>query len=168
MLYKQIVIVGFSCLLFACAGTTGEGDDGDSDAPSRRSDCILTSTIRGYTVLDESNLILDAGGRRKYHVTLRRRAYGLDSAWNIGFDTNMSRICGDFDNIVYHSHQGLSGRNSVRIASIRKLRGEDYDDLLIKFGKKDPEIIETPAPNDVKGADVEELDPAATDDSSGN
>lgn len=119
-------------------------------------------------MLDESNLVLDGSGRRKYHVTLQRRAYGLKSAWNIRFDAATSRICGKFDNLLYRDNLGLSGETSIRIASIRKLTAEDYDDLLIKFGKKDPEIIQTRAPNEVKGADVEELDPAATDGSSGN
>lgn len=168
LIYKHIVIILYSCVLLACAGTTEEGDDAESDARSSRSDCIFTATIRGYTVLDESNLLLDAGGRRKYHVTLRRRAYGLNSAWNIRFDTVTGRVCGKFDSLVYQSHHGISGEMSVRIAMVRKLTPEDYDDLLIKFGKKDPEIIQAPAPHDVKGADVEELDPAATDDSSGN
>jgi len=33
----------------------------------------------------------------------------------------------------------------------------------IQFWKKEPEIKQTPAPQDVEGADVEELDPAASE-----
>ena len=50
-------------------------------------------------------------------------------------------------------------RETVRIASIRQLEPEEEEKLLIQFGKKEPEIKHTPAPQEVKGADVEELDP---------
>ena len=58
--------------------------------------------------------------------------------------------------------------DSIRISSIRELSPEDHEDILIQFGKKKPEIEQTPVPRDVKGAEVEELDTAATDESSGN
>ena len=48
---------------------------------------------------------------------------------------------------------------SIRIESIRELTPEDEEHLLIRFGKKEPEIKHTPPPEAVKGADVEELDP---------
>ena len=57
---------------------------------------------------------------------------------------------------------------SISIASIWELSPEDHEKLLIQFGKKEAEIKQTPVPKEVKGADVEELDPAANDDSSGN
>jgi len=53
---------------------------------------------------------------------------------------------------------------SIHIASIRELTPEDHEDLLIQFGKKEPEFEQTPAPREVKGAEVEELDPAANDE----
>jgi hypothetical protein len=52
---------------------------------------------------------------------------------------------------------------SIRIESIRELAPEDHEYLLIQFGKKEPEIEQTPVPREVKGAEVEELDPAAND-----
>ena len=58
--------------------------------------------------------------------------------------------------------------DSIRISSIRELSPEDHEDILIQFGKKKPEIEQTPVPRDVEGAEVEELDTAATDESSGN
>jgi len=57
---------------------------------------------------------------------------------------------------------------SIRIESIRELTPEDHEYLLIQYGKKEPEIKQTPAPQEVKGAEVEELDPAANDESSGD
>ena len=50
------------------------------------------------------------------------------------------------------------GPERINIRSIRQLSPEDLDDLLIRFGKKEPEIEQTPATEDVEGAEVEELD----------
>ena len=165
MLYKQLLIIAFSSILLACAGTRDGPDSGDSEASTHRSDCIFRSSIRGYTVLDESNLIIDASGRRKYHVVLRRRAYGLSSSWGIRFESPGSRICASFSEVIFDGH---FDNESIRIASIRELTPEDHEDILIQFGKKEPEIERTPAPREVKGAEVEELDPAANDESSGD
>ncbi|MBT8102236.1 MAG: hypothetical protein KJO95_04655 [Gammaproteobacteria bacterium] len=133
----------------------------DERAVSSRSDCISQPSIRGYTVLDESNLLVTTSGRRKYHVVLQRRAYGLRSSWGIGFKgPTTGRICAAFGEVFFDGHYDNA---SVRIAAIRALDSEDEEDLLIQFGKKKPEIEHTPAPQEVTGAEVEELDPAADD-----
>ncbi len=107
-------------------------------------------------MLDEQNLIIDASARRSYHVTLQRRAFGLKSTWAIGFDSPSSRICEGFSEIVFDDQIGV---DRIRISSIRLLSPEEEEALLIQFGIKEPEIEHTPTPGEVKGADVEELDP---------
>ena len=166
MLLKQIAIAIISCGLVAFSSPINAQDDGEARAKSGRSDCISRSSIRGYSVLDDSNLIIDGSGRRKYHMVLQRRASGLRSSWGITFDSPTSRVCAGFSEVIFKDH--MSGARSIRIKSIRQLSPEDHEDLLIQFGKKPPKIEQTPAPRDVKGAEVEELDPAAADDSSGN
>ncbi len=89
---------------------------------------------------------------------------GLNSSWGIVFDSPTSRVCAGFSEVVFDGH--FNG-DSIRIRSIRELSEEEHEDLLIRWGKKEPEIEQGPAPRDVEGAEVEELDPAA-DDSSGN
>jgi hypothetical protein len=96
---------------------------------------------------------------------LQRRARGITSTWGIGFDSPSSRVCAGFSEVVF---QGNMDNESIRILSIRELSPEDHEDILIQFGKKKPEIEQTPVPRDVEGAEVEELDTAATDESSGN
>jgi len=125
-----------------------------------RSHCISQPSIRGYTVLDESNLIVSASGRRQYHVVLQRRAHGLRSNWAIGFKSSTGRVCAAFSEVVF---EGQFDGESVRIASIRELSPEEEEDLLIRYGKLEPEFEQTPAPQEVKGAEVEELDTAAED-----
>jgi len=50
------------------------------------------------------------------------------------------------------------GPEAVRIRSIRSLVPEEYEDLLIRYGKQKPEIEHTLEPAEVQGAEVEELD----------
>ena len=165
MLIKHIIIIIFSSTLLACAGAETAPDGEDSTASSARTDCIFRSSIRGYSVLDESNLVIEGSGRRNYHLVLRRQAHGIRSTWAIGFDSPTSRVCAGFSEVVFKGHMD---NESIRISSIRELSPEDHESLLIQFGKKKPEIETTPAPREVEGAEVEELDTAATDPSSGN
>ena len=149
---KQLLIAGVSSTLVACAAAP----DGDEPRSRVRGDCIHEPSIRGYTVLDESNLVIEASGRRSYLVTLQRRAHGLRSTWQIGLRDRTSRVCAGFSEIVIDDGMVT---DSIRIADIRELTPEDLEDLLIRYGRKEPEFERTPEPQEVRGADVEELDP---------
>jgi len=153
---KQCVLVVFSSSLVACAGP-GEptGDSSFAEQPVGR-DCISQSSIRNYEVLDESNLIITAGVKRKYHVVLANRAFGLRSTWQIGFRSTTGRICANSAELIFDD--GLVGPGGVHLRSIRELSPDDLDALLIRFGKKEPDVKQAPAQEEVKGAEVEELD----------
>ncbi len=114
-------------------------------------------------VLDEANLIVEASARRKYHVGLRRRALGLRSSWGISFDSPTSRVC----SYSYLLFDGQFGNESIPIAFVRALDPDEEEMLLIQYGRKEPEIEQTPVPVDLPGAEVEELDSGSRDDASG-
>ena len=152
---KQIVILSISCALVACASTENGAPESAGESRARSSDCIFEGTIRDYRVLDGSNLIVTGSGQRKYHIELARRAFGLSSSWHIGFSSPTNRICPGFSEVVVDD---TMGPEAIRITSIRRLSPEEYEDLLIRFGKLEPEIEQTPAPEPVEGAEVEELD----------
>ena len=103
---------------------------------------------------------MSASGRRQYHVILFRRAHGLRSSWAIGFKSPTGRICSGFSEVVF---DGQFDGESIRIESVRALSPEEEEDLLIRYGKKEPEYEQTPVPQEVEGAEVEELDPAVDD-----
>ena len=46
----------------------------------------------------------------------------------------------------------------IRVRSVRELTPEEHEDLLVRFGKKKPEVPQTLEPAEVSGAEVEELD----------
>jgi hypothetical protein len=155
MYLKQLFIIFISCFLIACAGSSEPSADDAPQATTSRSDCISTRTIRDYRVLDDANLVVTANGNRDYHVTLSRRALGLRSSWKIGFRSASGRVCAGFDDVVVDD--GF-GPERIRIAAIRQLTPEEYDALLVRFGKKEPAIEPAPATDDVETAEVEELD----------
>ena len=153
---KQYVLLVISGSLLGCA-TPGEPSAEASLAEeSGGHDCISQSTIRDYQVLDDSNLIVTAGVKRKYHVALVQRAFGLRSTWQIGFQSMSHRICPGMADLVYND--SIRGPEKIRVRSIRELSPEDLDDLLVRFGKKEPDVAQAPAQDEVKGAEVEELD----------
>jgi hypothetical protein len=155
MFYKQLVIVFFSSALAACASSPEPSLGDEPEAVAARSDCISTRTIRDYRVLDDANLVVTAQANRRYHVSLSRRALGLRSSWKIGFRSASGRVCGGFDDIIVDD--GF-GPERIRIASITQLTPEDYEALLVRFGKKEPAIEPAPATEEVESAEVEELD----------
>ena len=124
-------------------------------AESAAIDCISQGSIRDYTVLDDQNLIVIQGASRKYHVELSRRAHGLRSSRAIGFKSQTGRICGGFDDLVVDDGYRPE---TIRISSIRRLSPESEEDLLIRFGKIEPEYEQARPPENVEGAEVEELD----------
>ena len=95
---------------------------------------------------------------------LQRRAFGIRSARGIAFDSPTNSVC-SYNRILFDDQ--FAGE-SVPISFIREIGPEEEEDLLIRFGKMEPEINTTPAPTELPGAEVEELDTAATDDSSGD
>jgi hypothetical protein len=79
----------------------------------------------------------------------------LRSSTAIGFDSNTGRICSNFSDLVVHSS---FGHEAIRITSVRRLTPEDEHDLLVRFGKKEPDYTEPRQTEQVDGAEVEELD----------
>lgn len=152
---KQIFILLYLSILVACAGSEPPLDGAADRSRGGTSDCISSGTIRDYQVLDDANLIVTGGVSRMYHVALSRRAMGLRSSWSIGFRSTTGQICAGFGEIVVDDGMGP---DRIRIASIRQLTPAELDALLVRFGKKEPEIEPAPAPTEVEGAEVEELD----------
>jgi hypothetical protein len=153
---KQIVIIVSSCFLLACATSQDAAESGADDVVSSGHDCISQSTIRDYQVLDDSNLIVTAGAKRKYHVELSRRAFGLRSNWQIGFKSPTGRACAGTGEVIVDD--GFGRRESIRLSSVRLISADELDELLVRYGKKVPEFEQAAAEEEVNGAEVEELD----------
>jgi len=154
-LIKQLLIICCSSSIVACATTSEDPNEAEYADEPRANDCISQMSIRDYQVLDESNLIVTERAKRKYHVILSRRAFGLQSTWHIAFRSHSGRICSAFSDLIVDD--GFRSE-AIGIRAVRRLTPDEYDDLLVRFGKKEPDVKQTTAPEPVKGAEVEELD----------
>lgn len=155
MLNKQIFIIISLSVLCGCASQEEGADAPADESHSRSSDCISKSSIRDYKVLDEQNLIITEGASRQYHMVLNRRAHGIRSMHGIGFRSSSGRVCGGFDSLIVAD--GF-GPQEYRIMSIRRLTPEQAQNLLVRFGLIEPEYEQPRQPQEVEGAEVEELD----------
>lgn len=153
---KQIVTIVISSGLVACASSGDRYESAGDPVTTRGHDCISQSTIRDYQVLDDRNLIVTAGAKRKYHVQLSRQAFGLRSNWKIGFRSPAGRICSGTGDVVVDDSFG--SKETIQISSIREVEADQLNALLVQFGKKVPEVEHATAKKEVKGAEVEELD----------
>ena len=155
LILKHAVILLTSSLLLACAAGSGAPVDEAAAAAPRGSDCISQGTVRDYHVLDDRNLVVTAGARQRYHVQLATRATGLRTTMRIGFVARGGLICPGSASLLVDD--GLRP-DEVRIYSIRRLSAEEYDAILVRNGMKEPDREHTPPPEEVKGAELEELD----------
>jgi hypothetical protein len=153
---KQLITLVISSSLVACAASEDRYESAGDPVATRGHDCISQSTIRDYQVLDDRNLIVTAGAKRKYHVQLSRNAFGLRSNWKIGFRSPTGRICSGTGDVVVGDSFG--SKETIQISSIKAFGPDELDALLVQFGKKVSEVERTPTQEEVKGAVVEELD----------
>jgi len=153
LLKQSFIIVTSSVFLVSCAATNTESDLG-TDIDSMGSDCISIRTIRDYTPLNRSSLLVEAGGKRNYYVTLVVSSFELRSSYQLGFSSRDDWLCPyGGDKIVFGSFRD----EQVGIRGIQRLSQEQVEELLIRHGKKEPTEQPDQVPADLDGAKVEEL-----------
>ena len=154
MLLKQLVTVCFSgILLVSCAAQDGRSGP-TPDIDYRGSDCISIRTIRDYTPLDSRSLLIEGAGKRTYFVTLVVSSFELRSSHQLGFSSRDDWLCPyGGDAIIFDSFTN----EQVGIRSVSKVTPEQAEELLIRYGKKQPAEIRDQEPREIEGAKVEEL-----------
>ena len=155
MLLKHIFTVVTLSSLVACAGANGGAGEGSGGASAGRSDCIFKGSVRDYQVLDSRTLIFLASGNKAYLAQLARRVNDLATGYRLGLVSDTSRLCAGFGEVVVTNNFGTE---TVRITHIQLLTPDEHEEILIRFGKKEPDVVHTPEPEEVEGAEVEELD----------
>jgi len=151
---KQIVIVFISSITFNNYASAAEKDEVPQDLDLRGSDCISIRTIRDYTPLSRDSLLIHAAAKRSYFVTLFSPRFGMKSSFQLATRSRDDRLCPfGGDALIFGSFQG----DEARIRSIKRLNPGQLEQVLIRYGKKEPVDKPDPAPPEVKGAEVEEL-----------
>ena len=151
---KHIVTGITLCVLAVACAPVEERSEAGTDVDFRGSDCISIRTIRDYTPLDRSTLLIEGMGNRNYLVTLVSPTIELRSSFRMGFSSRDDWLCPyGGDRLVF---DGIAD-DSIMIRGISRVTPEQKEDLLIRYGKKKPEELQDQAPPEVKGAEVEEL-----------
>ena len=159
MLIKQLIMtVSLGVLLASCASTEPRSDLGD-DLNPRGSDCISIRTIRDYTPLDRSSLIMEASGKRFYYVTLSGSSFELRSAFRIGVDSRDEWLCPYGGDRLVVDGLGSTPNFGNNIRGIDRITAEQAEELLYRHGRKErPEEEEQQRPPpELGGAEVEDL-----------
>ncbi|NIL94291.1 MAG: hypothetical protein GTO71_07565 [Woeseiaceae bacterium] len=152
---RQSFVIAFSCVLFGCVSTGDDYESAGDPVNARGHECFFESTIRGYDVLDDKNLLVSIANRGFYHVELRRSVDDLDKHWSIRFVSQAGGICNGSHVIVNH---GFGRRQQVGLSSIREITPGELDLLLVHYGKQVPVANQTAEPGESYGAEVEVLD----------
>jgi len=143
-----------SCILLSACASVSEDSGMGRDINFAGSDCISIRTIRDYTTLDRSTLLMTGSGNRTYLVTLMSPAFDLRSSSQLGFVSRDDSLC------PYGGDRLIVDRMSnfdVPIRGISRLTPDQEEELLIRYGKKEPPEQQDQAPPEVIGAEVEEL-----------
>ncbi len=143
-----------SCALLSIPAAAEAADKLAEDLDLNGSDCIWIRTIRDYTPLSRDSLLIHASAKRSYYVRLLAPNFGLKSSFQLGTRSRDDRLCPyGGDSIIFDRFSG----GEARIHSISRVTPDQVEQLMIRYGKKDPGDIQDPAPPEVKGAEVEEL-----------
>lgn len=153
-LIQLVTLFTSSVLLAACASTDGDPGLG-RDLEYAGSDCISIRTIRDYTPLDNRSLLIEAGAKRHYYVTLGISSFDLRSSFQMGTQSRDDWLCPyGGDALMF----GGIGDERVPIRGISRISAEQAEELLVRYGKKKPaEKDIDSAPPEIDGAEVEEL-----------
>jgi len=151
---KQYVILLFlTIMLSSCAaGNPVRRESVDMDFNG--TDCISIRTIRDYTALDNRTLLIEGPGKQNYYVRLVMPSFGIRSSFQLGVKSRDDYLCPyGGDQIVF----GGLDHERVSVRSITRLNAEQLKDLLIRYGKIEPEEQPDPGPVELDGAEIEEL-----------
>jgi hypothetical protein len=154
LVIKQLVIVLTSCIFLGNWAIAEEPDRPPEDIDLHGSDCISIRLIRDYTPLSRDSLLIHASGKRSYFVRLLTPTFGMKSSFQLATKSRDDRLCPyGGDSIIVDRMPG----GEARIQSISRVTPEQVEQLLIRYGKKEPGDTEDPAPPEISGAEVEEL-----------
>lgn len=148
---SRIWLLVLALLLSATANGQDEDPDVESLTPST-SDCIRTSYLRDFEILDDRNLLVLAGRRRAgYRIQLAPGCFGLRNSFGVYFESRSGRICGfPGDYLVVGDDLGaiaVGPRRQQRprrtedrcaIRGVQRLEPEAMHEVRVRFGKVPP------------------------------
>ncbi len=118
------------------------------ELPGSGSDCIFGS-VRDFTVLDDDALLVYTSARsRAYYIEVTGVCIGLDTAFQIAFDSRDDQICGyGMDKIVL---PGGRFTEACHIGAVHRLEGGEIAKVLEHYGRAKVEKAQDKEPDTEK------------------
>ena len=152
---KHILIALLSSILLLMVNPAAAAEDEEKDLDFNGSDCISVRSIRDYTPLDDRTLLIWGGSKRPYYVRLFQPSFDMNSSIGMRVHSRDDRLCPyGGDGLIF----GTFNDRPVSVRAISRITVEQADQILVRYGKKEGSEPQTPAPKEVEGAEVEELD----------
>jgi len=161
---KHVVAVFCSSVLLISCATTDDNPPRERDIDGRGSDCISIRTIRDYTPLDTSSLLVEGSGNRFYYVTLGMSSFELRGSHRIGVESRDEWLCPyGGDGLVF---DGFSTMGPTSIRGISRITADQAEELLYRHGRKERPQEQDSAPPELDGAEIEEIGEEPPDEQS--
>ena len=153
--FKLHIIMTFTLpFTGGCATAENQQSEDESDLDYNGSDCISVRSIRDYKPLDDRTLLIYSGSR-PYFVRLSSSSREMRSTSRMQVDSRDDRLCPyGGDGLIFGSFDPYP----IRVRSISRITKEQENQLLVRYGKDKSGEPQAPTPQDVEGAEVEELD----------
>ena len=147
----------YSASTFPFPSASGDGRRAATAASlAPTNDCIFGRSVRDYSALDRSHLILRGPSRKRAClVTVTGASASLRTDWRIAFRTRDTRLCPRAGDTILVDDPV---RRELRIASIREISERDVDTLMVRFGRREADERRASEPADLPDVGAEELD----------
>jgi hypothetical protein len=150
----QFVMAVYLCSTVSIAKAENDDSQVEKDLDFNGSDCIWIRSIRDYTPLDSRTLLIWGGSARPYFVRMSTSSREMDTGIGIAVHSRDDRLCPyGGDGLIFSTFDP----RPVTILSITRITKEQAEDILVRYGKRETDEPQTPAPKEVDGAEVEEL-----------
>ena len=155
VVYLSIVTLIISSNTISISRAEIDDSEAETDVDYNGSDCISIRSIRDYTPLDNRTLLIWGGASRPYFVRLNNATHEMRSGIAMKVVSRDDRLCPyGGDGLVFNSYETFP----ATVRSISRITKDQAEDIMVRYGKKDSGESQTPAPKEVEGAEVEELD----------
>jgi len=149
-----VILLFLSVTLLVSARSEGKSDE-RQDVDYHGSDCIWIRSIRDYRPLDDQTLLIWAVSRKLYLVRLMQRSMDMRSTIGMSVISRDEQLCPyGGDRLKF----GTLDSFPANVRSIARITTDQAEQLLVRYGKKSGSEPPPPAPREVEGAEVEELD----------
>ncbi len=151
----SIVILIISSITISSSIAESDDSEAEIDVDFNGSDCIWIRSIRDYTPLDDRTLLIWSGVSRPYFVRLHTATHDMRSGIAMKLVSRDDRLCPyGGDGLIFGSYETFP----ATVRSISRITKDQAEDMMVRYGKKESGEPQTPAPREVEGAEVEELD----------